>query len=114
MGLSSCFAGVVGISVRDYGEIYDAGKDIVDNVVTSLLLFKASSSFDSVISTEGRDMTRVTEGFGSEGLTKLFNHLAELTKGVFIAVIIGEVLFRLKRWNIDPVVLVKGLIGRIF
>eukprot|EP00803_Ostreobium_quekettii_P008323 evm.model.scf_1016.2 EVM.evm.TU.scf_1016.2 scf_1016:6805-11449(-) len=110
---SNAVRAIVAFNARDYPEIFDSVRDLVECAVASLVMFGSAARFDGVVSTQGRDITHIMDGFGKKGLTKLFHELGSLSKSVFIATLVSNVTFRLNRWHIDPIVLAKKLAAHV-
>lgn len=54
----------------------------VNKIIAATLLFRASSSFDNILISEGRDVSNLLRGLGMNGLSKLFHNLNSLAWGV--------------------------------
>ncbi len=51
-------------------------------ILSAVLLFKSSSTFDTILVSQGQDVSNLLRGLGSEGLSKLFHNLNGLAWGV--------------------------------
>lgn len=54
----------------------------VNKIIAATVLFRASSSFDNILISEGRDVSNLLRGLGMNGLSKLFHNLNSLAWGV--------------------------------
>lgn len=71
----------------------------VNKIIAATLLFRASSSFDNILISEGQDVSNLLKGLGSEGLSKLFHNLNSLAWGVVASQVRAlSVLWRFGRW----------------